>query len=220
MKKGLGFFALGVGFAWGFWMIVSSVQFPTQIEQASLGPSSLRDPAAIRRMYDYSNLQGSALQTALQHRLVDGARIVAENGNVGLELGHFVVQDASGDKVFACQKYSKMVLSFEAEGIAVAGEKPTMELEGVCQMADNINSIAPLWIPVARVLGEPVMDGELDYRDAQPVKLRFAHVVDAWPKRWALKSVRLISEGGEVIDVSQGTLRDRLGSDKPLILSF
>ena len=209
---------LGVGFVWGLWAVQTSKYFPSSVEYPSLGPVSSRDPAAIRRMYDFSNLQGSALQTALQHRLVDGARVVANEGKQGVELGHFVVMNDKGEKVFACQKYNKVILSFEADGVAVAGEKPELEVEGPCEMAENINTIAPVWVPLARVLGEPVSDGEFDFKEGQPVRLRFKAVADNWPKNWALKSVRLTSGGGEVIDVNPDALRERL--DKPLVLSF
>ena len=222
MKKLLGFFVVGCGFALGFWSIVSSVQFPNKYEQSSIAPQQApRDPAAIRRMYDFSNLQGSALQTALQHRLMDGARVVAENGNVGIEFGHFVLAAKNaGDKVFACQRYSKIVLEFEAEGVVFAGEKPTMEVSGACQMAENINTISPLWIPVARVLGEPVGDGEFDYKDQGGLQLKFTNVVQSWPKQWALVKMKMISDDNEVVEIDHHALRDRLRLNRPLVIQF
>ncbi|MEI7972959.1 MAG: hypothetical protein WCH11_01175, partial [Bdellovibrio sp.] len=183
---------------------------------SSLSPVSARDPAAIRRMYDFSNLQGSALQTALQTRLIDAAQVVARDDQKGIELGHFVVLNEKGEKVFACQKYSQVVMNFEAVGIAVAGAKPEMEVEGPCEMSENINKISPIWIPLARVLGEPVSDGEFDFMEGQKIRLRFKSVSDSWPKNWDLKNVRLVSKTGEVVEVPSELLRDR----KNLSLSF
>lgn len=57
-----------------------------------------RDPAAIKRVYDFSNLQGSALSIATKQRLISGAKVLYEDSSVGIELGHFVVKGGEGEK--------------------------------------------------------------------------------------------------------------------------
>jgi hypothetical protein len=191
---------------------------------------SLRDPAAIKRVYDFSNLAGSALDVASKQRLLSGAKIRKEDALVGVELGHFVVRNFEGNKEFACQRYSKIVLEFEGDGMALGGNKPSMEVEGNCEISQgDINAISPLWIPVAKILGEPVAEGEFDFREGHPIKVRFTNVMSEWPTAWRMKSVRLIGATAGLTEnrsaaIAPDVLIDdkelRTLSDKPLILKF
>jgi hypothetical protein len=196
-----------------------STQFPETIAEASKTIS--RDPAAIRHVYDFSQLDGSALDQASKQRLVSGAKIRRVNEDIGIELGHFVVKGIDGQKTFACQKYSQIVLQFEGDGSASNGEKPTMEVEGTCEIsASDINAISPLWIPVAKILGEPVADGEFDFREGHAIKIRFANVMQEWPSVWRLKGVKLVDQADPTKEVSIDDKDIHQFSDKPVIVSF
>lgn len=206
-------------FGIGFLISSRSQQFQAEPSYAVI-QSSGRDPAAIRKVYDFSALEGSALNYAAKQRILDGVKVVREEQDIGIELGHFVIKGSDGEKTFACQKYSKVVLSFEGEGVAVSGELPKMEVEGGCEISSDINRIAAVWIPVSRILGEPVVDGEFDFREGRPSKLKFANVTDQWPRLWQLKSVRLIDPSGENSEVAipSSELRDIL--KKPFLIEF
>lgn len=197
-----------------------SPQYTKTVTNLSSNTSPARDPAAIKRVYDFSNLEGSALSLAAKQRLIDGTQVLTDKSNIGVSLGHFVIRGDDGQKTFACQTYSKVIIGFEGDGMVVAGEKPQMEIEGSCDVSADINSIAPLWIPVAKILGEPVADGEFDFRDGKAVKVRFANVSDQWPSSWVLKNIRLVDpniKGHEVL-VDQKELRALL--NKPIFVSF
>jgi hypothetical protein len=217
MKHFVGVAVVFLFFIFGFTATYFANGFNVTFEQASKSPS--RDPAAIRRVYDFSDLQGSALDSASKQRLISGALVVTDNSNIGIGLGHFVLRGQDGQKAFACQTYSKVVLTFEGDGMMVGGEKPQMEVEGACDVSADINSIAPLWIPVAKILGEAVADGEFDFREGKPVKIRFANVSDQWPTTWVLKSVRLVDpiKSASVI-VEEKELRAI--APKPLMINF
>ena len=178
MKKVVSLFALFLFFAVGYYIASSSGEFPGyDFKLAQLAPANkARDPAAIQRVFDFSRLEGNALNFALKQRLVSGAKVLKGEGGIGIALGHFVVRSDDGQKEFACQRYSKVVLFFEGVGMAVSGESPKMEVEGNCEISADINSISPLWIPVARILGEKVADQEFDFRDEHPVKVSFSNV--------------------------------------------
>lgn len=179
-----------------------------------------RDPAAIRSVFDFSSLQGSELYSASAQRLISGAKILHEKQDLGLQLGHFVVKGSSGEKEFACQKYGQLILFFEAEGMAVNGERPKMEVEGACEISKDINSMSPLWIPTAKILGEPVADGEFDFRDERVVKIRFSNVSDEWPKSWQLKSIKLVGKApaDEPLYVTEQDLSE--SSSGPFLIHF
>ncbi|PIS10889.1 MAG: hypothetical protein COT73_06990 [Bdellovibrio sp. CG10_big_fil_rev_8_21_14_0_10_47_8] len=219
MKHFLGLCGLFLFFGFGLFISFSSSEFPMEISTVPT-PRASRDPASIKKVYDFSSLGGSALDFATKQRLLEGARVVREKNDVGVELGHFVIRGSSGQKEFACQTYSQIVLSFEGEGVAVAGEHPSMEVEGACEISSDINRIAAVWIPVSRILGEPVADGEFDYREGHPAKLKFSNVSDQWPTLWQLKSVRLTDPSGKVADVivQAQDLKELVG--KPFLVNF
>ena len=119
-----------------------------------------RDPAAIGRIYDYSKLNGEELRTAVKQRLLAGFEVDKRADEQGVSLGHFVFIDSNGDKKFACQEYNKIALTFLADGMAAAGEQPTMQVEGACEFSGEVSKINPLWIPVAKILNEKPADGD------------------------------------------------------------
>lgn len=219
MKTLFTFFSIAVFFAAGFYAVWSSKEFPMDAYYTVQGKNS-RDPAAIKKTYDFSHLQGSALDFAAKQRLVEGAKVIHDKQDIGVELGHFVIKGPEGRKQFACQHYSKVILHFQGEGVAVAGEQPQMEVEGNCEISPDINSIAAVWIPVSKILGEPVADGEFDFREGKPAKLKFTNVSDQWPKLWQLRSVRLVDPSGAYAEVSIQTAELNEILRKPFLVSF
>lgn len=223
--KNLGVIALlivsfAMGYAW-IWKTQDRNQM------VYLTPKSSRVPAAIRKVYDFSALDGSALNKASKQRLIAGFEVMREAESVGVRLGHFVVADAKGDKVFACDLYTRVLLSFEGEGVATNGDKPVMEIEGACAPDQDINRISPLWIPVARIMGSPVADGEFSMAEetnpaSEGIRIRFRHVSDQWPQQWALAKVKLLHEktgnAEDEVTIEQEELRSMM--DRPVVIEF
>jgi hypothetical protein len=191
------FYAIGIAmfFFCGVMLSRYSKNFP-YANSVTIVSHPSRDPAAIKKTYDFSHLEGSALNYAAKQRLLDGVKMIKDKKDIGVELGHFVIRGEDGQKAFACQRYSKIILTFEGDGVAVGGELPRMEVEGNCEISSDINSIAAVWIPVSKIIGEPVADGEFDFREGHPSKLKFANVSDQWPKTWMLRSVKLVDPAG------------------------
>lgn len=165
------------------------------------GSPGARAPAAIRRIFDFSHLDGGALRLASQRRLVTDARVILADAEIGLELGHFVTKSEDGTRLFACEYFDRIDLSFEAEGIAASGEKPTMKIEAPCEMSEDLNRIAPIWIPFARLAEEDPVDMDISYSDTSATRLRFENMPGAWPRTWVLAEIRIYSarfEGREI----------------------
>jgi hypothetical protein len=205
-------------FICGFQIIKNSNNFNYSEVQGIRSVS--RDPAAIKKVYDFSNLDGVALDQASKQRLISGAKVIQEKGDIGIELGHFVLRGADGQKSFACQLYSKITLVFEGDGMAIGGEKPSMEVEGSCEISADINAISPLWIPVGRILGEPVAECDFDFREGRPAKVHFSNVQGEWPTVWRLKTVHLSQQQMASNEVTIGDNELRQYSQKPFIISF
>lgn len=207
LSKVLGLFALS--FIVGFAVLMHSHQVTT----------ANRDPAAIQNVFDVSTLSGLDLTQAMKKRLLAGAAVVREKESLGVELGHFAMQGMSGGKALACQEYQKVILEFRAEGVASAGEKPRMEVEGPCEFSSDLTRINPVLIPVSKVLLEASTDGELQYRDGKPITLRFQGMTDTWPTQWMLTAVKLTSyKGSQDVVIEGEEMRTMLG--QPMILNF
>lgn len=206
-------------FVGGFYLTISSKEFPFEYVEYSPGKLA-RDPAAIRRSHDFSNLQGVALNQALKDRIVSDLKLVRNSHEVGVELGHFVIRSADGAKEFACQRYDNVTLVFEGDGSAIAGELPKMEVQGACVIGSDINKMQAIMIPFQRILGEPAGDGELEYTDQASVKMKFQHISERWPKAWRLKSVYLSDKEQQSADVILNEADLAKGLSQPLILEF
>lgn len=169
------FFAVGFGIV---------VQTSSQFHVA-------RDPAAIRQVYDFTHLRGGALDGAMKQRLVAGIEIFKSEDSFGLGFGHFAFLNESGERTLGCREYAKMILTFEAEGVVVNGEKPVMEVEGACEYSEDLAKINPLQVPVAKILGERPADGEFQYREGREVAVRFTNISDEWPRKWVLVGMKM-----------------------------
>lgn len=179
----------------------------------------VRDPAAVRQVSDFSNLSGSELTLAMKTKLLSSASVVRAQASLGVELGHFAMAKITGERTLACQEFEKVTLRFEADGVAVSGERPVMEVEGACEFSADMTKINPIFIPIDKIMGEVPGDGEIQYRDNKPVTLRFHGVSEQWPTRWLLTSVRLSSAGTQKeLLVDAGEVSTILGH--PMMVNF
>ncbi len=168
-----------------------------------------RNPATLRKVFDFSQLEGSALKMRSQKRLIEEASIVNENGKVSIELGHFVTKGDGNRKIFACDFYERVNLTFKAEGIATSGEIPTLRVESPCKVSADLNKISLISIPVDRILNEKPSDMDLSY-DQSSVNFHFENIGGSWPKNWVLKSVKLSRDDhpGDGIEVDEREIKD------------
>lgn len=210
MKRYFGIF--GILF-FSFFAGYSAIQYQNMQYQIN------RDPAAVRNNFDFSHLRGEQLHQAVRQRLLAGLDLQKTSEGSGIGLGHFVFVNASGEKKLACQEFGKVSLSFEAEGMSVAGDKPTMEIEGRCEFSADMTRINPLFIPIAKILGENPGDGEFHFKEGSDVSVRFANIPEAWPRLWLLKSVKIINEkASEAVVIESDEVARVLGH--PVVLNF
>ena len=182
--------------------------------------NNTRNPAAIKREIDYSRLDGAELMSSTQSRLVTAAKVIVKEGLVGVELGHFLTRDVNGQRSLACDgTYNRMTLRFDAEGIASAGEKPSMEIDAPCVTSrKDATSIDAVWIPVAKILASRAVNAEVDSSDG--VKLKFIDMSGSWPVSWSLQSVRLYNnqEPGRELSIGSRELHELRA--KPFVMNW
>jgi hypothetical protein len=183
------------------------------------GTITPRVPAAIPKSFDYTHLVGEALENAVHRRLLTGTEFEKTNDGIELRVGHFVTTDTDGKAAFACDVYDRVTFTFEAEGFAVAGERPSLTVEGPCEMSENISQMKPLLIPVEQILGEPAGNLELNYLENVPVALKFSNMTEEWPRQWVLSGLKLSNkDDGRTIILDSKNLRQL--STNPLTMNW
>lgn len=180
-----------------------------------------RGPAAIRRAYDVSALEGKALSRKVNEQLIGEAHVLKMDEKIGLELGQFVTE-LKGQKLLACSVYDRIEMTFQSEGEASSGEVPQMIVEGKCQNSgDKVMWMQPIWIPTADLLTRsPASTSAVEFFDKEPVALRFENVGDQWPRRWILNKVTMYDDQktGATITVERNAIR--AANPTSLLLEF
>ncbi|MCX7978691.1 MAG: hypothetical protein N2578_06765, partial [Bdellovibrionaceae bacterium] len=69
-----------------------------------LKSSVKRDPAAVRKVYDFSHLEGESLERAMRDRILSGIELKRNEDDLEIGLGHFAFRNNQGDRVLACRE--------------------------------------------------------------------------------------------------------------------
>lgn len=157
-------------------------------------PNVGRDPASIPGNLDFSGLSGEPLRQAISKRLLEGFDLKKDSQGARIALGHFIMTSELGEKKMGCDEFSRVILTFSAEGSSVSGEQPQMEIESKCEYSSDFTKINPIRIPIAKIIGEKPADGEFQFSQDKSLVVRFTNIPDSWPHLWLLKSVKLTSE--------------------------
>lgn len=208
MKTFLGLCSFCCALGLGFWHMSKTKIFTQENEIAY--SNAIRDPAAIRKDYDFSSLADSELNTAQKHRLVNGVYIAKESDYTSISLGHFVLRSSESTKEFACEKYDTVQLVFEGQGITVNGDASLMEIEGKCEVSmTDLSQTVGLKIPLKKITAQKPVSGDVIFGENETTRYRFANVSDTWPESWYLKEIKLKnSKTGLELPVSESELRE------------
>lgn len=186
----------------GFFVTKMSWNGETFISVSNIRDQEQRSPAAVKKVFDYSQFEGTVLSSMSKQRIVLNASVAKNEGSIGVALGHFVVKSDQGQPLLACQMYDKVVLEYEAEGMAVGGETPRMQVRGPCSVVQDLNRMESLWIPFAKIQAEKAVDGEFNFNEPNSISIEFRSLAGEWPKRWAFKAVQLMDSKNNNSDLS------------------
>lgn len=181
-------------------------------------PDNNRNPAAIKKVFDFSHLEGRALEMASYKRLIADARILEGNESLGLELGHFVIKDEEAKRQFACNVYNRIELQFKSADMSVNGEPSVMTIEAHCLVNDDINRIHPVWIPMKKILSEREGDIQLHWKEQGDIHISFTNIGDSWPRAWTVSNVKMFNDNdlSKFMQIDQTQMKQIL--EKPLTL--
>lgn len=183
-------------------------------------PENERDPAAIGKVFDFSHLEGRALQMASQKRLLAEAQILKEESRIGIELGHFITKNQRGSQILACHLYDQVQLSFVSADMAVAGKPTRLIVTAPCSSGADVNHIETIWIPMASIMADRPGDRELQIMHPQELNIKIENSGDQWPQAWSLDSVRLFNKLDESKQIEVTAERVRHLLPKPIAFSW
>jgi hypothetical protein len=127
----------------------------------------------------------------------------------------------NNQKDFACGYYDKVTLTFEAEGVAVSGEKPTLTVQTGCGVGANINAMSPIHIPLNKLMAEKPGNSEYKFFDEQtPISITSSNPPPDWPKTWVLSEVKLSNtqNSSRVLHLTRDDLRQE--NSKPILMKW
>jgi hypothetical protein len=181
-------------------------------------PADGRNPAAIKKVFDFSHLEGSALKMASHKRLLADANIIETEDRLGIDLGHFVVKGTDNSRKFACDVYNKIELTFESADMSVSGEPSIMTLQSPCKVNNDINRINTLWIPMKKIMNEKEGDIDIEFNEGETIKFSFSNIGDRWPRAWTLSDIRMYNdfETENLLQINRSEMNKIL--DRPLTL--
>ena len=184
-----------------------------------------RSIASIEKVFDFSYLEQGALAAAAKKRVASSMSTdVSVHGDEALIfIGNYVLNnEKTGAKDFACGYYDQVELLFEAEGVAVNGEKPTLKINARCGVSGDVNQMLPIRIPLARIQAEKPGDVELQFHvGASPLKLLFSNAPKGqWPTQWHLKETVLKHsvEASRILRVDGKDVAD--WNEKPVVMNW
>ncbi len=204
----------------GFYISVTAWDGMIYVSDLKLKGMSGRVPAAIRKDLDFSRMNGAELMMASQRRLLTAARVVADKELIGIEFGQFIIRSQEGQRQLACDFYDRVRVRFEAAGMASSGEKPVMEVNAPCATSNDLALTEPIWIPAGEIMSGNAIDGEATFSSVDRTSFKFTHMMNIWPRKWALTEVTLYreSEPGQEVHVDQDDMRDF--KKKPIVLDM
>ena len=105
------------------------------------------------------------------------------SGHKKFLIGNIFFTDPKGNKDFICDTFPSVQLVFEAEGLAVEGERVLMNLISACRTSTEHEYIGPFTIPSQQILQSPI---DKDYFEYQDGEISFANIFLKWPRNWVL----------------------------------
>lgn len=174
--------------------------------------ASKRDPATLNgKVYQITTLSSEQIKEQLQKKIkvfptIDGKKAIK----------------FSGFSSALCKTYSSISVEFRAEGIAVAGEAPTMKIIAPCTEGQDPAEIASISLAIEKILNEKPHDAEYNF-DGFNAAVTFKNSSDVWPRQWVLKRVEFTNPHGEnkTADFNRSPASINDGTaDQPIVLEF
>jgi hypothetical protein len=149
-----------------------------------------RSPASIEEKGLFSFLNhGDSLQVALHKDILSGIQIAKNEKNFEINVRNFLVKETE-EEMHLCEYFTSYTLTFEAEGIASSGERPSMVITSPCELSAKTKLPVPVVIPVEDIFKLKPNDTDVSFEVNPKATFSFRNVSDTWPGYWVLSKVQ------------------------------
>ncbi|MEK6774389.1 MAG: hypothetical protein AABY64_10635 [Bdellovibrionota bacterium] len=138
--------------------------------------------------FDLTNFEGVTLNKRIKYRLFEHAKWISDENTHGLILGNVKFKDAKDKTVTLCEAYPTIELTFQAEGVAVAGETPKIILRTPCSSEVDSPFLNTITLPWKRI--KSLKPNEKNYKEGS-ITLFFRSLDEFWPLEWSLFEIKL-----------------------------
>lgn len=147
-----------------------------------------RGPAAIAPIYDFSKLEDPEFKTQMKNRLVEGTKAEVKAMGVALSFGHAVGPSFTP----ACERYPKIKIELLADGMAVSGDSPRLEIVGPCRSAQDGSNTQALLVPFNKIYNQSPNSGPIEGLDPE-MQITAVHIYGEWPTEWYVGTVKFFN---------------------------
>ena len=152
-----------------------------------------REPTAVPRQWDLTLVRQGRLSTQVRQILLENLKLEKKDDKSWkIEIPNFVTKDKFGYRELICEKYNRIALEFQAEGVATSGNRPAMTFEGPCHYSSEpmAKYIQAFEIPGSIFEREKPEDFNVLVGQENQIWVRVTDVPDFWPEEWVLSSVK------------------------------
>ncbi len=169
----------------------------------------LRLPAAIQKveMFDYSTLSGDGLRSAMTKQIIRDSTIAHKNNLFQFNFGNFIVEKSNGNPIYLCDYFDQYTITFEAEGMAVNGQRPKLIITSPCILASDLKTTQSVNIPVDLIKNMKAGDIDWTYDQQPSVTFSFRSIDGSWPQHWVLANISMGSKLSSSHDLSLDRLQ-------------
>lgn len=154
-----------------------------------------RSPAAVENQNLFNMFdKGDALQTALHKDIVTSIQVARAEKNFHINVRNFLVKSENNNE-HLCDYFNSYTLTFEAEGMASSGERPTMVVTAPCELSAKTNMPIPVVIPVEDIFKLTPDDTDISFEVNPKASFSFRNVSEMWPEYWVLSRVQFSHSG-------------------------
>lgn len=149
-----------------------------------------RLPASLQESPDAMEALKKPIKLRVQEELINSVQVTNTPTVASIELEQFAAKEKDGSYQLSCMVYDHAILTFEAEGMAVAGERPKMLIKTPCHIQTaSVNKMKSIIVPITELKAQTPKDGSLTLSGFPGTEYTFHGVAGQWPTVWVLKQI-------------------------------
>ncbi len=181
---------------------------------------SNRDPASIPKNDFFQMFKPEKpIQSALHKEIVSSLLVAKNQKEFQIQVRNFLVKENDINQPL-CNYFNEYTMTFEAEGIASSGERPTLTITSPCLVSERTKLPYPVRIPVEDIFKLKPADTDISFQVNENALFSFKNIYDAWPEYWVLSKIEFdhTNTVGRKITIERKEIFEL--SQKPIVMEW